>query len=727
MIERQRRSVFISALAIIIVATWLIYAPGLHGGFLFDDFANLPTLGAAGPVDSWSAFWRYITSGTADPLGRPLALLSFLLDAHDWPADPLPFKRTNLILHLVNGVLLALLLRRLGRLMVSTDGSKTGAFLTRVDLAAVLGAGFWLMHPLLVSTTLYIVQREAMLSSTFTLLGLLAWLRGRNLVYCGRTLYGLCWMIAGLAGCMLLAMLSKANGVLLPALAIVVECTVLSSGTSKVVPANQKRVTRNYSYAMALLAWLPTALLAGYLVYQGWLGLTHGIPSIRPWTLWQRLLTEPRVLMDYLDLLWLPRPFTAGLFNDQIHASTSLWTPATTLPSLLLVIGLVAGAWISRRRYPAWALAILFYFVGQALESTSIPLELYFEHRNYLPSMLMFWPLALWLCEVGTPINAGAAATGEIELTAIQTALHAAPRTPSKASVRSNISPAVWPVAKPVIAGALLLGLGLMTYALTSLWGNTRDQTRLWAALNPDSPRAQADFADDEIRAGSPALAVSRLEPALIKAPAQAQLAMNLFDAQCELGHIEPTTLIQFGEALRTTRDIGPLLVTWFVGKMDQIGTANCKELTAGVLGQLLDDAAANSYLNSIYGRRQDMDYLRGRLALLKCDANTALQDFNRALDEDPQVSMALQQAALLGSMGYPSQGLAHLDYYDRVQKHVVLSGFSVTRLHAWVLQRQHYWTKEQTRLRDTLNNDAVRQVSISHESCETRGKNCAR
>ena len=725
--ERFRHSLYLPALILLLTVTWLIYAPGLYGGFLFDDFANLPALGITGPIDNWPAFWRYITSGIADPLGRPLALLSFLLDAHDWPANPFSFKRTNLILHLLNGVLLALLLRRLGQTLAARDSSIKRASSARVDTASVLGAGFWLMHPLLVSTTLYIVQREAMLSTTFILLGLLAWLRGRNALHSGRTFHGLYWMVLGLAGCTLLAMLSKANGILLPALAAVVDCTMMPTfSSSATTDAHQHGNRGTYWYVMALLAWLPTGLVASYLVYQGWHGLTHGISSVRPCTLGQRLLTEPRVLMDYLQLLWLPRPFTPGLFNDQIHASTSLWSPASTLPSLLAVVGLIIGAWICRRRYPACALAILFYFVGQSLESSTIPLELYFEHRNYLPAMLMFWPLALWLCGVNLHANSIAPLTDDgLNIAANKTVSGALPAADSFTKEQQPI--AISRVAKPLVAIALLLGLGLMTYALASLWGNTRDQTLLWASLNPDSPRAQADAADTEMRAGHPALAVARLEPALSKAPEQAQLAMNLFDAQCQLGHVEPALLVKFSTALRTTRDMGSLLLNWFTGKMEQIGKPVCSELTFNTLSTLLDAAAANPNLNTVYGRRQDIGYLRGRLALMQGDANTALLDFNHALDEDAQISIALQQAALLGSMGFPRQGLAHLDHYELVQKHVVDSGLGMKRLHAWVLQRQHYWPKELAHLRDTLNKDAAHQVSAINEPCEPTEKNCAR
>ena len=104
-----------AALAALLMTAWFAYHPGLSGGFLFDDFANLPNLGEFGPIDNAGTFWHYITSGIADPTGRPLALLSFLIDAQDWPAYPYPFKRTSVLLHLLNGALLFWLLLKLGQ------------------------------------------------------------------------------------------------------------------------------------------------------------------------------------------------------------------------------------------------------------------------------------------------------------------------------------------------------------------------------------------------------------------------------------------------------------------------------------------------------------------------------------------------------------------------------------------------------------------------------------
>ncbi|MFK2872297.1 tetratricopeptide repeat protein [Dyella lipolytica] len=664
-------------LLLLLAFVFAAYWPGLHGGFLFDDFANLPILGDTGPIDNWPAFWRYITAGTADPIGRPLTLLSFLLDAHNWPADPLPFKRTNLILHLLNGALLTWLLRRLGHMLfLDTDRR-------RIDMAALLGASLWLVHPLFVSTTLYIVQREAILPATFTLLGLLSWLHGRTALLHGRTLSGLAWTTVGLGVCTLLGVLSKANGILLPVLALVIEYTLLRSVPQD--PLSKGKNSGVYHRAMLALAWLPASIVAGYLLQQGEHGLVHGIPSIRPWTLGQRLLTEPRVLVDYLDLLWLPRPFTPGLFNDNIQVSTSLWSPYTTLPALLVVLGLIGCALKFRRQLPVLAAATLFYFVGQSIESSTIPLELYFEHRNYLPAMLMFWPLALWLCSVR-----------QSRFTAAHTA-----------AVFASIAPSIRHRAKLALAVVLLLGLALMTHSSAELWGNTHDQALLWAELNPDSPRAQANAAVAERNAGHPEHAVVRLQHLLVKDPNQVQLALNLFNAECQVGSIDQATLTASRTALRTARDTGSLLVHWFERTMEQATNPPCPQLTFQTIADLLDAAQDNRYLADVPGRQQDLYYLQGRLALMQSNANVALADFNYALDLNVRAPIALEQAALLGSMGYQRQGLAHLDHYEAVRDRTVPPNIGMPQVHAWILQHQQYWPKEMAHLRTTLSEDA--------------------
>jgi protein O-mannosyl-transferase len=697
-LSRLRPYIYLPLLGLLLVITWLAYAPGLAGGFLFDDFANLPSLGATGPIDHWPIFWRYISDGHADPIGRPLAQLSFLLDARDWPANPFSFKRTNLLLHLLNGVLLTYLLRQLGRARIHSDTIGTrkpdswSNELLRVDQAALLGAAFWLLHPLFVSTTLYVVQREAMLPATFTLLGLLLWMHGRNALRDDHAARGVIWITLGLGGCTTLALLSKANGILLPALALVIEYVWLRSDRIATNPHAKEVLvaapahSRGYRWVMCLLAWIPTILVVCYLLQQGWSGMTRGIPSIRPWTLGQRLLTEPRVLVNYLELLWLPRSFTPGLFNDQIQVSTSLLSPPTTSLALLTILGLIIGAWLARRRWPALTLAIWFYFVGQSLESSTVPLELYFEHRNYLPALLMFWPLALWLCN---------AYPNRRELPGDASTIHMARRTTSHG-------------VRAALAALILLGLGLMTHACADLWGDTNDQALLWAKLNPDSPRAQAYAAEVEMASDHASQAIIRLTPLLTKYPDQVQLALNLFGAECQLGHVDQTTINAAVVAIRTTRDPGTLLTSWFVRVIDESTNPPCPQLTYDTIATLLNAALTNPYLAPIAGRQQDIYYLKGRLALKQGDAETALNDFNHALDLQIRAPAALEQAALLGASGYPQLGLAHLNHYEAEQSREATPDFGMPRVHAWILRREQYWPHELAHLRATLQRDAA-------------------
>jgi hypothetical protein len=660
----------------------LAYGPGLHGGFLFDDYANLPTLGAFGPVDNWPTFWRYITSSTADPTGRPIALLSFLFDAHDWPAAAFPFKRTNLLLHLFNSTLLALLLHRLGQAWIGrirVDEATRASLRQRSAWAAVLGSALWLLHPLFVSTTLYIVQREAMLPLTFVLLGLLAWLRGRARLQCGSWLTGTLWCLAGLGGGTLLAVLSKANGVLLPLLALLLESVLLTPWRIKDEATPGVRRAAHFYRAIQLLAlWLPTLSIVAWLLYQGLPDILSGNTHGRPWTTGQRLLTQPRVLIDYLRELWLPHPYTSGLFNDQIAVSRSPLAPPATLWSILAVFAMLGGAWLARRRWPPLSLAILFYFGGQLIESTVLSLELYFEHRNYLPAVLLFWPLALWIC--GVPQHAIAKVT----------------------------VPAIRIAPRATIAVALLVALAAMTYARADLWGNTREQALVWAKLNPDSPRAQANAAQLQMAAGHPELAASSLRTALASAPSEVQLALNLFGAECQMGAATPATFAAARHALGTTRDPGTLLTHWFERAIANAREPACPQADALHLASLLDAISSNRILMDKPGRRQDLAYLQGRLALAQGDGASALTDFNRALDQQLRIEAALEQAALLGAAGYPELGLEHLSHYDAK----VTSGeeypppAGMPRLHAWILHRQGYWQKELDRLRATLRED---------------------
>lgn len=643
-LSRHPDAWFALGVAFLLVTAASLYLPGLRGPFMFDDFANLPALGAQGPVDNVRALVRYLASGAADPTGRPVSTASFLLDARDWPALPYPFKRDNLILHLLNGGLLALVLRELGGALRIEN--------QRGLVAAWFGAAAWLLHPMFVSTVLYIVQREAMLPATFCLLALLTWLRARAKLISGggaplASTMGIWLLFAGAA-------LSKPNGLLCPALLLCTQAVLPS-------PLNDReRRARRWTFWLTVPG---TVLVAGLLLAISTREILHGMNAVRGWSAAQRLMTEPAIIIEYLAQLTLVRSSPSSVFHDQYAAATSLFAPWFTLPAILACIGLVIAAWVRRHRSPALSLAVLFFFVGHAIESGAIPLELFFEHRNYLPAMLLFWPLGL---AVSAP------------------------------AVRK---------AGPIIAAAILLILVALTHGNVALWGDPGGQATYWASVQPDSPRAQAYAAQVQASTGKLPLAVSRIEAAARKFPHEPQVAFVLADLHCQAGALASGDAGLVATALQdATRDPGALLSQWISHAIDVARRGTCSGLDLGVTRQWIAAASANPRIYVLPGRRQDLAHLSGLVELASGDAGAAAIDFRRALREEPKPQVALNEAALLGAAGEPSLGLAHLEYFDTLP---TPAPPTIGTGMAWVRFRidgnQGYWMNEMNSLRAKL------------------------
>ncbi len=354
-------------LYLLLTATLAVYWPGLDGTFLFDTVPNLNGLQLVNAYDDSTGVWRFVLEGRSSPLGRPLARLSFLLNDTHWPPLPWSFKYTNLLLHLLNGVLifwLALVLARLSGLQT-----------WRIHATAILTSAFWLLHPFNASTVLYVVQRMTELATLFMLGGILAYIHGRLFVT-DRPRSGYLWMSFGIALGGVLAILSKEIGILLPLYVLIIEYTLIRS-TSIVTPAGWRAWS-------SVFLFLPLLLLIGFHVYKFGDYLT--LYNVRDYGMYERLLTQPRVLMDYLANIAIPRRAGTGVFHDDFITSRSLFE-FRTLSATVAVMSMLAAAVIFRKKYSVLSFGILWFFAGHLLESGILPLEHYFEHRNYLPMM----------------------------------------------------------------------------------------------------------------------------------------------------------------------------------------------------------------------------------------------------------------------------------------------------------------------------------------------------
>lgn len=347
-----------------------LYALGVNGTYYFDDFR--PFSGLASVTDSKSAIY-YIFSDTSGPLGRPLSMLSFLLNRTDWPDSPAGFFRINILIHLVNGVLVAGAAGALFRLLGTT--SRKAAWM------AVFAAAFWLVLPLHVSTSLIAVQRMASLSALFVFAGV--WLYLQGLFVQGRRFNaGVILQVAGLA-MTIPAILAKESGALLPVLVFVLEVTALRGVAS----------VARWRYLRVLLSGMTLVLIIGYLGST----LLHAAEgySDRNFNMLQRLMTEPQILWEYLRLAFLPTPFAFSPFHDNYPPVLSLDSGAAMAIVAWLVTVILAIIW--RRRFPLFCFAVFWFLAAHLLESTVIRLELYFEHRNYFamfgPCVAVAWVL----------------------------------------------------------------------------------------------------------------------------------------------------------------------------------------------------------------------------------------------------------------------------------------------------------------------------------------------
>lgn len=561
-------------LAVLTVAAWA-YWPGLSGDFLFDDFVNLNALGRYGGVRDLETLLFYLTSGIADPTGRPVAMASFLLDARDWPADPWPFKRTNLALHLLNGLMLYSVLAALGR-RVTEDRERAG-------WTAFFAAALWLLSPLWVSTVLYVVQRHAMLAAFFVLAAIRVWVASREAFDEGRVTKGLALGVLAVPVIGLLAGLSKANGFLLPLMIAALEMTVLRFRAGQPVAM----LGTHTRYLRLVLVWTPAAIIVVWLLSRGFrLGLdgTAG----RPWTLGQRLLSQPRAIFEYLHQILIPGISARGVFADGFQVSRSWLEPWTTLPAILGAVTAIGGAILLRRRMPLLAAAVLFFVAGHAMESSTIMLELYFEHRNYLPAALIFWPLAWW-----------AVSHGKFKR---------------------------WLMAG-MFAYAVLMGFATSTQA--KLWGNPLALALVWAQQNPDSARAQAYAAIQERVTGNDAAAERRLESNLSRRPEEIQYALNLLDLRCEKSDVHPGDIERTVFAVKRSGGLLADASYQWTSRLLQ-GEGPCSQLSAGLIGELVQaniDGAQSSGKFAVEYVSRELN-LRGLMSILAEECDEALEFF---------------------------------------------------------------------------------------------------
>lgn len=379
--SQSRKSPIPVLLAGLIAWVIALYYKGLFGPFMFDDQILFPSTHISEP--NFHAIMRALSTHGSGIFGRPIPILTFIFNYNFLGPDPFGYKLINLAIHLSNTFLVFLFSYLIFKATFRSE--RTG--LTSPATLALLTATIWAIHPIQVSTVLYVFQRMMLLSTFFTICALICYTSART--HDSSNIYKALLLFIVFPILQICALASKENGALIPIYIILLESVVFRF---KYSTNREATIGKSFIFLGVLL---PIILAVLYF-------FTH-MPQVmegyngRDFSLLDRLRTESVALTFYLKLILLPNISEMSLFHDgfPIYREFSKYFFGSVL---LLVLLAVIGV-LSNNKLKVISIGVGLFFIAHLLESTFIPLELVFEHRNYFAlsglCLICVWLLSL--------------------------------------------------------------------------------------------------------------------------------------------------------------------------------------------------------------------------------------------------------------------------------------------------------------------------------------------
>jgi tetratricopeptide (TPR) repeat protein len=314
-----------AAIGIIAVVFW-IYTPAFSAGYIWDDDVYVAGNRNLQTAEGLKRVWL---SPRSSPQYYPLVFTSFWIERQLFGDTAVAHHAVNVLLHLVNGLLLWAILRRLG------------------VAAAFVIAAIFAVHPVHVESVAWITERKNVLSGSFYLAAGLCYLHAVGLPKLTRDRAGMVWDSRWYAASLLLfgcALLSKTVTATLPVVLLLVLWW--------------KRESLHVSDVLRLAPFFALGLAAG--VGTAWLEVRHVGAAGEDWSLnpQQRVLLAGRVPWFYAGKVLWPHPLMFIYPRWRVGASLSdVLYPCALLLSL-------AGFYAVRRRIGVGPLfAVLFFIV----------------------------------------------------------------------------------------------------------------------------------------------------------------------------------------------------------------------------------------------------------------------------------------------------------------------------------------------------------------------------
>jgi len=374
------------AFVLLFVIVALVYSNSFDCSWHLDDFVNIKDNPAIRMKNfSWPEVERSLKalSGIYKTiygdeklwtlLSRPLSYFSFAVNYYFGGTNVFGYHIGNFAIHYLSAVFLFLFIYNMLRLPLLNDRYGSYAY-----SAALLSAALWAIHPLQVTAVTYIVQRMASMVSLFYIIAMYLYLKGRtsHTISKSACFYFLCF------AAFVIALGSKQNAAMLPVAIVLFDLYFIQG-------LNRGTIVRTVKF-LSFICLCALVVLSVYLINDP----STMDYSCRTFGVMERLLTQPRIFFFYLSLLLYPLN-SRLMLNHDISVSTSLLNPWTTVAAVIGVIILLIAVLWKARRFPILSYSILFFSMNHLIEGSFFSLELIFEHRNYLPSMLFFLPIAI--------------------------------------------------------------------------------------------------------------------------------------------------------------------------------------------------------------------------------------------------------------------------------------------------------------------------------------------
>lgn len=414
-------------LAVMLAFGVMAYSNTFESPFVFDDEFFIIN-DAAVHMTELSGNAVKTAAFDGKPRHRFLPNISFALNYYFGRLNPFGYHLVNLVIHLLSGIFLFFLVKntlastrcRRGcgvdpgpdregvNPSPATDKTmiRAGDDKSNPDIIAFFAALIWIVQPVATQSVTYVCQRMASMVALFYILSLLLYVKGR-MAMAGPDKPGpdhpnpkhakkeftparntdndhnkFLVPILYFSGCVIsavCAVATKENAGTLPMVILLYEWFFFQD--------------LKLNWSCRQIPWIAFftigfASLVFWYMGENPLNRLLGSYRFRDFSLIERVMTEWRIVVYYIGLFFWAPPGRLNLDHDY-PLSLLPAHPATTMLALAAILSLFVWAAYAVKKDRLAAFAIFWFFITQATESTVIGIELVFEHRTYIPFMLI--------------------------------------------------------------------------------------------------------------------------------------------------------------------------------------------------------------------------------------------------------------------------------------------------------------------------------------------------